>query len=83
MVIFISIAYKELYNQSMSLVLLKEPHISADTYKKVLGNNVPLIGNNVDFILESVNKYLMALAKEQIRLVVEWSEKSQGFTTAH
>lgn len=32
-------------------------------------------GTNVDFILEGVNKYLMSLAKEQIRLAFEQSEK--------
>ena len=32
-------------------------------------------GTNVDFTLEGVNKYLMSLAKEQIRLAFEQSEK--------
>lgn len=44
-------------------------------YKKVLQNNVSLTGTNVDYILEGVNKYLMALAKEQIKLAFEKSEK--------
>lgn len=34
-----------------------------------------MTGTNVDFILEGVNKYLMSLAKEQIRLAFEQSEK--------
>ncbi len=34
-----------------------------------------MTGTNVDFILESVNKYLMSLAMEQIRLAFEQSEK--------
>ena len=34
-----------------------------------------LTGSHVDYILEGVNKYLMALAKEQIRLAFEQSEK--------
>ena len=34
-----------------------------------------MTGGSVDFILEGVNKYLMALAKEQIRLAFEQSEK--------
>lgn len=34
-----------------------------------------LIGSSVDLILEGVNKYLMELAKEQIRLAFEQSEK--------
>lgn len=67
--------YEELYNKGIELVFLKEPHISTSTYKKALQNNVTMTGTNVDYILEGVNKYLMALAKEQIRLAFEQSEK--------
>lgn len=67
--------YEELYNKGIELVFLKEPHISTSTYKKALQNNVTLTGTNVDYIPEGVNKYLMALAKEQIRLAFEQSEK--------
>ena len=68
-------AYEELYNRGVSLVFLKEPHINTDTYKQALESNITLTGGSVDFILEGVNKYLMALAKEQIRLAFEQSEK--------
>ena len=34
-----------------------------------------MTGTNVDFILKGINEYLMALAKEQIKLVFEQSEK--------
>ncbi len=68
-------AYEELYNRGVSLVFLKEPHINTDTYKQALESNVKLTGGSVDYILEGVNKYLMALAKEQIRLAFEQSEK--------
>ena len=67
--------YEELYNKGIELVFLKEPHINTSTYKQALQNNVSMTGTNVDFILEGVNKYLMALAKEQIRLAFEQSEK--------
>ena len=67
--------YEELYNEGIELVFLKEPHINTATYKKALQNNVSLTGTNVDYILEGVNKYLMALAKEQIKLAFEQSEK--------
>lgn len=67
--------YEELYNKGIDLVFLKEPHISTSTYKRALQNNVSMTGTNVDYILEGVNKYLMALAKEQIRLAFEQSEK--------
>ena len=67
--------YERLYNMGIMLVFLKEPHINTETYKKALENNIQLTGSNVDFILEGVNKYLMALAKEQIKLAFEQSEK--------
>ena len=68
-------AYEELFNRGVNLVFLKEPHINTDTYKKALENNVQLTGSNVDYILEGVNRYLMELAKEQIRLAFEQTEK--------
>lgn len=67
--------YEELYNKGIELVFLKEPHINTTTYKKALQNNVSMTGTNVDYILEGVNKYLMSLAKEQIKLAFKQSEK--------
>ena len=67
--------YEELYNKGVKLVFLKEHHIDTDTYKKAIQNNIAMTGTNVDYILEGINKYLMALAKEQIRLAFEQSEK--------
>lgn len=67
--------YEELSNKSIELVFLKEPHINTETYKKAMQSNITLTGTNVDYILEGVNKYLMVLAKEQIRLAFEQSEK--------
>ena len=68
-------AYEGLFNRGVNLIFLKEPHINTATYKKALENNVQLTGSNVDYILEGVNRYLMELAKEQIRLAFEQSEK--------
>ena len=68
-------AYEELYNNGVNLVFLKEPHINTDTYKQALQNNVALTGGTVDYILEGVNKYLLSLAKEQIKLAFQQSEK--------
>lgn len=68
-------AYEKLYNDGINLVFLKEPHINTDTYRKAIDTGITMTGTNVDFILEGVNKYLMALAKEQIRLAFEQSEK--------
>ena len=68
-------AYQKLYDRGVELVFLKEPHINTSTYKKALDNNLELTGTSVDYILEGVNKYLMSLAKEQIKLAFEQSEK--------
>lgn len=67
--------YEELYNRGIELVFLKEHHIDTGTYKKALSNNISMTGTNVDFILDGINKYLMALAKEQIKLAFEQSQK--------
>ena len=68
-------AYEELYKRGVNLIFLKEPLINTSTYKSALQNNVQLTGSNVDYILEGVNKYLMALAKEQIKLAFIQAEK--------
>lgn len=67
--------YEELYNKGINLVFLKEPHINTDTYKNTLASSVPLTDTEVDFILEGINKYLMALAKQQIKLAFLQAEK--------
>lgn len=67
--------YEELYNKGINLIFLKEPHINTDTYKKALSNNVEMTGTNVDAILKGINEYLMLLAKEQIQIAFNQSEK--------
>lgn len=67
--------YEELFNKGIELVFIKEQHISTQTYKKALNNNIEMTNTNVDFILDGINKYLMALAKEQIILAFAQAEK--------
>lgn len=67
--------YEELYNNGIELVFIKEQHINTETYKKALTSNIQMTNTNVDFILEGINKYLLALAKEQIKLAFIQSEK--------
>lgn len=67
--------YEELFGKGVSLVFLKEPHINTETYKKAMANQITLTGDKVDLILEGVNRYLMELAKEQIRLAFEQAQK--------
>ena len=67
--------YEELFNKGVSLVFLKEKHINTDTYKQAFNTGISMTGTDVDHILIGVNKYLLALAKEQIRLAFEQAEK--------
>ena len=67
--------YEKLFNKGIELVFLKEPHINTSTYKNALESDILMTRTNAEFILESVNKYLTSLAKEQIRLAIEQSEK--------
>ena len=67
--------YQELFNRGIELIFIKEAHINTTTYKQALKNNIQLTGTTVDFILEGINKYLLALAKEQIKLAFIQSEK--------
>lgn len=68
-------AYEALYSQGVSLVFLKERHIDTDTYRQTLQSSISLTGNDVDYILEGVNRYMLALARKQIYLAFEQSEK--------
>lgn len=83
--------YEELFDLGVSLIFLKEPHINTDTYRKTLDIDIPLTGTNVDIILSAVKKYLMELAKEQIKLAFDQAQKevddlhrrtSEGMKTA-
>ena len=67
--------YEKLYRQGVQLVFLKEHHIDTETYKKALSGSIALTGTNVDFILQGVNQYLLALAKEQIQIAYAQAEK--------
>lgn len=67
--------YEELYKRGVELVFIKEPQINTETYKKALQGQITMTGTNADYILEGVNKFLMALAEEQIKLAFEQSEK--------
>ena len=67
--------YQELFNEGISLIFLKEPHINTDTYKKAIQSQLNLTGGLVDTILRGINEYLMLLAKEQIRIAFDQAEK--------
>ncbi len=66
--------YEELYYNGINLIFIKDPHVNTDVFRSALTTMVPMTGTDIDYILEGVNKYLMAVAKQQIRLCFEQAE---------
>lgn len=75
--------YEELFRRGVELIFLKEHHIDTATYKKAIDGQVQLAINSgnaaadelIGGITEAINRYLLALAKEQIRLAFDQAEK--------
>lgn len=75
--------YEELFKRGVELIFLKERHIDTATYKQALEGQLQLSVNTGDNktddlitgISEAINKYLLSLAKEQIRLAFDQAEK--------
>lgn len=75
--------YQELFHSGVCLVFLKEPHINTEVYRqsvnKVMDIEVRTGNEAVDEYfsgnMELVNKLLMKLAKQQIKLAFEQAEK--------
>lgn len=84
--------YFKLYNQGINLIFIKEKYINTEVYKRALGNKLEATGNKIaDEYIEATNRVLKLLAKEQIRIAFEQSEKevkdlrqrtSEGIETA-
>lgn len=68
--------YERLFNLGINLIFLKEKYISTETYKQAISNSIELTGNEIaDEYIKATNKVLMILAKQQIKLAFEQSEK--------
>ena len=67
--------YETLFNKGVNLIFLKEPHINTSVYRKAIENGIEMTGTNVDYILEGVNKYMLAVVREHIRIAFEQAEK--------
>ena len=68
--------YEELYKLGVNLVFLKEELVNTDMYRNALSNaSIIRTGTDIDIILEAVEKYLIVLAKDQVRKAFEQSEK--------
>ena len=76
--------YELLYNQSVNLVFLKEPHINTDTYRKILQDKKIYLNLNsgdeatdklMQSIINALNDYILTLAQKQIQLAFIQSQK--------
>lgn len=67
--------YQNLFEKGVELEFLKEPHINTEVYKDAISGGIELTGTDVDDILIGVNKYMLRLAKKQIKLAFEQAEK--------
>ena len=91
--------YEDLFNKGINLIFLKEGYINTEIYRKALDNQIKLelnTGNKatdelMQTIISALNKYTIALAKEQIKKAFDQSEKevkdlhqrtSEGMLTA-
>lgn len=66
--------YKELYERGVELVFLKEPHINTSVYRAAAAGSVPMTGTIADPVLEGVNKMLLILAEQQIKIAFEQAQ---------
>lgn len=75
--------YEDLFNKGINLIFLKESYINTEIYKKALNNQINIELNVEDeatnelmqTIINALNKYSIALAKEQIKKAFDQAEK--------
>ena len=69
--------YEDLYRRGVNLIFLKESTLNTENFRNV--QQVALTGGDVDVILEGVNKYLLLLAKNQIKAAFETAQHEVDF----
>ena len=75
--------YEELFRRGVELIFLKEPHINTATYKEAIDGQVQIAINTGDDdadalvggMIEVINRYMLSLAKKQIKLAFDQAEK--------
>lgn len=67
--------YFELFDKGVALVFLKEAYINTSTYAENLKDKIELTGTDEDEIFKGLNNYFRKLARKQIRIAFEQSEK--------
>ena len=74
--------YEDLFNHNVSIEFLKKPQINTDVFRKTLNNQIELqakTGNEatdklINTVIQALNDYTIALAKEQIKKVFDEAE---------
>ena len=66
--------YETLFHAGVNLQFIKEPHINTKVYRQAIEQKISLTGTLTDIILEAVNRSIMEVAREQIRLAFAASE---------
>jgi len=74
--------YKELFENGISLIFLKEPYVNTETYKQAMQQQLDSISTGdtaadelISSIMKALQKYQLTLAEKQIQLAFEQSEK--------
>lgn len=74
--------YKDLYEEGVKLVFLKEPHISTESYEAALGIAVPTVNTGdeasqrlVDGIFEAIKVFMLAKVEQDILRAFEQAQK--------
>lgn len=67
--------YFELFDKGINLVFLKEEYINTATYAESTIDKIQLTGNDEDEIIIGLNNYFRKLAKRQIKIAFEQSQK--------
>lgn len=66
--------YKQLYQDRVNLVFLKQRHLDTDCYRQTMEQGISMTGTDVDLILAGINEYMLRLAERQIQIAFEQSE---------
>ena len=75
--------YRELYDKGVNLYFLKEPHIDTGVFKENLDRQIYALASTgnaatdelINAIREALNRYMMRIAEQQIRLAFEQAQK--------
>lgn len=67
--------YFHLFNKGIQLIFLKEPYINTAVYADNIKDKIQLIGTDEDEIFKGINNYFRKLAKRQIQIAFEQSQK--------